>query len=99
LALIVGASLFLGWTAVAVAAPNGADLAKKCERCHGDNGNSDKEQVPSIAGFSTSYFIDTMAAYKSGDRQGKKFKTEGHDETDMKTIADEPDIPTPPARL
>jgi sulfide dehydrogenase cytochrome subunit len=86
LTLIAGASLLLGGTVVAE--PNGAELAEKCERCHGKNGNSDKEQVPSIAGFSAAYFTDTMKAYKKGDRQADKFKTEGHDETDMKAIAE-----------
>ncbi len=83
--LLAGGALLMAGTVIA--APNGAELAKKCERCHGKNGISDKKEIPNIAGFSTAYFSDTMTAYKNGTRQGEKFKTEGHDETDMNAIA------------
>jgi len=80
-------SLLLGGATVALAGPSGATLAEKCERCHGKNGNSDEKQVPSIAGSSTTYFIDTMKDFKRGKRPSQKFKTTGHKETDMKAIA------------
>jgi len=86
LILLAGGGLLI--TGTVVAAPNGEKMAaEKCERCHGKNGISDIEEMPNIAGFSTAYFLDTMNAYKNGKRQGDKFKTEGHDETDMNTIA------------
>ncbi len=86
LSLIMGASFLLGGT-TAVAA-DGAALAEKCERCHGKNGNSEKEdQVPNIAGFSSAYFVGTMEDYQNGDRPGKEFETEGHEKTDMNAIA------------
>ncbi|KHD08627.1 hypothetical protein PN36_01730 [Candidatus Thiomargarita nelsonii] len=85
LTLLAGGALLMAGTVIA--APNGAELAEKCERCHGKNGISDKKEMPNIAGFSAVYFTDTMNAYKNGTRQGEKFKTEGHDETDMNAIA------------
>jgi sulfide dehydrogenase cytochrome subunit len=93
--LIVGASFFLGGTTVVTA----TELAEKCVRCHGENGNSEKPEVPSIAGFSSSYFVDTMNAYKGGDRTAKKLAdedepndmqaiTEGLSEEDIKALGD-----------
>lgn len=87
LTMIMGATLFLGGTAVAIAAPNGAELAKdKCQVCHGANGNSDYEEVPNIASLSPTYFKQTMNAYKSGERPSEKFTAKGQDETNMKAI-------------
>jgi sulfide dehydrogenase cytochrome subunit len=86
LSLIMGASFLLGGTTAVVAA-DGAALAEKCERCHGKNGNSEKDQVPNIAGFSSAYFVSTMEDYQKGDRPGKEFETEGHEKTDMNAIA------------
>ena len=85
LILIMGTSLLLGGTTVT--AQNGTALAEKCERCHGNNGNSDKKQVPNITGLSSTYFIDTMEKFRNDKRPGKKFKTSGHEETDMNAIA------------
>jgi len=87
LSLLMGASFLMSGTATTVMAADGAALAKdKCESCHGENGNSEKK-VPSIAGFSAPYFIQTMEDYTDGERTGEKFKTEGEDETDMNAIA------------
>jgi cytochrome c-type protein NapC len=66
---------------------DGPTLAKEeCEVCHGSTGNSEYEQVPNIAGLSHFYFVETMKSYRKGDRPSEKFKPEGHDETDMKTV-------------
>ncbi len=89
LSLLAGAVFFLGGTTIAVAGPNGADLAAdKCEHCHGKTGNATDENEPNIAGFSTVYFVDPMKAYKTGDRPSEKFTAEGHDETDMKAVTE-----------
>ena len=69
---------------------DGASIAKeKCADCHGDDGNSSDEKVPSIAGFSKDAIIDTMDTYKSGDRKGDKYTPEGGSETDMGEITKE----------
>jgi len=70
-----------------VNAADGAELAKKCADCHGKDGNSSKEDVPNIAGFSAPYLEDTMIAYRSGDRPGVKFKNDDGTETDMAELA------------
>ena len=89
LALIMGSSFFLGGTTAVVAADGAAISKDKCERCHGADGNSDNDQVPNIAGFSTTYFVGTMESYQNKDRPGKKFKIGDDPETDMNAIAAE----------
>jgi len=42
-------------------------IAYTCVGCHGQNGNSNGPSIPSLAGTSKVYFIDTMEGYKSGD--------------------------------
>lgn len=72
----------------ALQAADGGRLAQeKCENCHGKNGNSDKEDVPSIAGFSDVVIIDYMEKYAAGKRTGAKYRIEGEPETDMNEIA------------
>jgi len=91
LTLILGASLLVGWTTFAVADSKVRMWAKRCVKCHGDNGNSDKDEVPSIAGISSKYFIKTMKDYKSKKRLGETFgykTTRGRDaSTDMNAVA------------
>lgn len=59
----------LGITAPALyaAGPSGAMLAGTCAACHGTNGSS-VGITPSLAGGTAEYFIDTMQAFKYGDR-------------------------------
>jgi len=64
-----------------------SELTKKCENCHGKNGNSTDGKVPNIAGYSSSYLEDTLNAYKEGDRPGIKYKPKKGDETDMAEIS------------
>ena len=70
---------------IAQAAP--ADLIKKCEGCHGADGNGSDLNVPNIAGMSDVYIGDTLLAYKAGDRPGIKYKPKDGDESDMATVA------------
>ncbi len=66
---------------------DGAKLAtENCKACHGKYGNSSYDEVPNIAGLSSSYLTETMMDYKNGDRPSEKFKAKGHDETDMQAI-------------
>ena len=48
--------------------PTAAMLANTCAGCHGTNGSSQGPASPTIAGISPDYFIETMEAYKSGER-------------------------------
>jgi len=42
-------------------------LAETCEGCHGTSGNSEGPAIPSIAGMSEDYMIESMAAYREGE--------------------------------
>ena len=64
------------------------DIVKKCDNCHGSDGNSEHGEVPNIAGMSKVYIHDAMMAFKAGDRPGVKYKPENGDETDMNAIAE-----------
>jgi cytochrome c553 len=46
----------------------GKAASAPCAKCHGDNGISHKEGVPSLVGASPKYLFQTMKAYKEGDR-------------------------------
>lgn len=56
----------------------GQALSKPCAGCHGEDGNSIKEGVPSLAGLQPEYFIPALKSYLQGTRQGaaimKNFK-------------------------
>ena len=83
--LLVAAFLPAGFSLAAAEADKLA--ADKCERCHGNNGNSEKDDVPSIAGFSEVVIIDAMEMYRSGERTGAKYRSGDEPETDMNEIA------------
>ncbi|MDH3902135.1 MAG: c-type cytochrome [Xanthomonadales bacterium] len=53
-------------------AGNGERLAEDCESCHGDDGNSKKAKMPTLAGQDARYFIKAMKHYKDGKRQHQK---------------------------
>jgi sulfide dehydrogenase cytochrome subunit len=65
-----------------------ADLVKKCNSCHGEDGNSKYEEVPNIGGMSVVYIHDTMVAYQNNERPGKKFKPDDGEESDMNAVAE-----------
>lgn len=56
----------------------GQALSRPCVSCHGKDGNSNKEGVPSLAGLQTEYFIPALESYLQGKRRGaaimKNFK-------------------------
>ena len=49
---------------------NDSMLANTCAGCHGTHGNSHGPSAPTIAGMEADYLLETMQAYKSGDRSG-----------------------------
>jgi sulfide dehydrogenase cytochrome subunit len=71
------------------ASPSASMLANTCAGCHGTNGSSVGPASPTIAGISKDYFIETMAAYKSGERpstiMGRIAK--GYTEEEVKLMA------------
>ncbi|MGD2117164.1 MAG: c-type cytochrome [Chromatiales bacterium] len=80
LALVISISFF---TAVVSA----DELIDGCDNCHGKDGNSEDGKVPSIAGFSAQYIMDSFENYNNKERPGIKYKPENGDETDMATIS------------
>jgi len=46
-------------------------IVAKCDRCHGDNGNSTERGTPSIAGQSEAYLALAMKEYQDGRRKNK----------------------------
>jgi cytochrome c553 len=44
-------------------------LLKSCRSCHGRKGEGGQFQHPAIAGQNRDYFIETMTAFKEGDRE------------------------------
>lgn len=68
-----------------------AALAKPCEDCHGKNGVSQAEDVPTIAGISAPVHSDTMQAFKDKSRPCRSSKYRHGDtsrpETDMCAVA------------
>lgn len=68
----IAAALFacgLLTTGSVLAAPPSAEmLGFTCAACHGYDGASNGPATPSIAGMPSVYFIETMKAFKSGER-------------------------------
>lgn len=52
----------------AYALDRGELLANTCAGCHGPMGVSHGPATPTIAGMGVEYFVESMEAYKSGDR-------------------------------
>lgn len=67
LAVLLGCGMMLG-TAQLSAAPTATMLADTCAGCHGTDGASVGPASPSLAGMSEIYIVDSMKAFKSGER-------------------------------
>ena len=81
--LLLGGILLLAMPLAAGA----SELTDKCDKCHGENGNSTDEKVPTIAGFSAATIEDILKQYKEGERPAEKYKPKNGEETDMQAIA------------
>ncbi len=71
------------------AAPSASMLAYTCAGCHGTNGASVGNAIPSIAGLSETYMVETMNAYKSGDRESTIMGriAKGYSEEEIESMA------------
>lgn len=85
---LLAASALAGVPALAATA---ADQAKGCDDCHGTNGVSQSDDVPTIAGFSSGILGDYLMAYREKSRPCPKSAYRHGDtqrpETDMCAIA------------
>jgi len=50
-------------------AKSGAEVAKQCVACHGEDGNSPTPNFPRIAGQHADYMFHSLKSYKNGDRK------------------------------
>ena len=57
-----------------------------CEDCHGPNGNSLHDSVPTIAALSKNYFVESMNSFKRGERVTRVHKRPGAMDTDMTMV-------------
>lgn len=65
---VLVSGLILGGGPVMAQNATGELLASTCAGCHGQDGNSEGPAIPSIAGISVPYFINTMEQYRNGQR-------------------------------
>ena len=49
-----------------------AQLAQRCDRCHGPNGNSSDPRMPAIAGQRLDYLDKVLHAYRTGARKSRQ---------------------------
>jgi sulfide dehydrogenase cytochrome subunit len=63
-ALLTGASMSLGVSLAALAA-DGATIAEQCAACHGKNGVSTESSIPTIAGYSAKYLVDSLKNFRT----------------------------------
>ena len=70
----------------AQAAQTGAEIAERCDQCHGPDGRSDDSEVPSIGGFSEFAIIDLLETYRQGLRRGTSMTLADGSETDMTQV-------------
>lgn len=73
----------------AVAMDRGEMLANTCAGCHGPGGISHGPATPSIAGNSEFYFIESMNAYRSGERPSTIMEriAKGYSDADIEAMA------------
>jgi sulfide dehydrogenase cytochrome subunit len=69
IAYALGSSLLLSVSQLS-AAPNGQLIADTCAGCHGTDGASVGPAIPNLAGYSAQYMLDSMNAFKNGERHG-----------------------------
>ena len=88
LAVLLGSGLLLGGAHVS-ATPTATMLADTCAGCHGTDGASTGPATPSLAGMSESYMVDSMKAFKSGERHSTVMGriAKGYTEEEFKLMA------------
>ena len=82
-ALLIGSIAFSGSSMAGDASAEA--LAYTCAGCHGVNGASMGPAIPSIAGMSSAYIVESMKAYKEGEREASIMTriAKGYDEDDF----------------
>ena len=78
-------AVLMVWTTSALGA-DGAEIAARCDNCHGENGHSATEEIPSIGGFSEFGIMDLLESYRVGNREARKVTLPDGREVDMNMI-------------
>ena len=86
----LGLAGLVSGSALAADGPTASMLSYTCAGCHGTDGSSVGPASPHIAGSDPIYFIDTMLAYKSGDRKSTVMErmARGYTEEQIEQMAD-----------
>lgn len=67
---------------------NGEKLYRQhCFDCHGEKGQSSKENIPIISGFSAINIFDSLYEFKDGDREALSIKQKDGKSLDMKEVS------------
>ena len=66
-----------------------AELAQRCDRCHGVNGNSTDPRSPALAAQRSDYLEQAMRAYRKGGRKSKAMAAmlDGLSDTEIESLA------------
>lgn len=64
-------------------------MAASCAACHGTNGHSQSEKMPSLAGLETDYFVERMFAFKTGEADSTVMHhhASGYSEAEIRHLA------------
>jgi len=79
-------TFFIGFNSCLFALDGAALTKKYCSQCHLEDGNSEKENIPKIAGFSAILIFDMLDQFKNADRPSPKI-TVNNKTTDMAEIS------------
>lgn len=79
--------VLLPWLPVGASEIDGAEIAGRCDGCHGEAGRSEQPDVPSIGGFSEFAILDLMETYRAGLRKARRHELPDGTETDMVEIS------------
>ncbi len=65
------------------------NLAMPCYGCHGPEGNSNNNSIPSISGLNENYFINAFKEYKNKTRDNYLMHiiSKGYSEKEIKSLA------------
>ena len=61
-------------------------VERECQSCHGPDGRSERERVPSIGGFSATAILDLIESYKLDARPANKMRLEDGSTNHMKAV-------------
>ena len=90
LALFYASQIPTAQTTTKTSVAAGEKLASGCSGCHGKDGNTQDDKIPSLAGQNANYIVTALNAYRSGSRQHNDMKNAAQalDKKTMRQLAD-----------